>query len=143
MIFIGLILFLILAQLRRIDKTNPVSEAKNDYLAIELPNDNIKMILKESCYDCHSNETTFPWYSNVAPLSWWLKGHVDNGRKKLNFSDWGTYANNKKSHKIQESIDAVSDKWMPLGSYTMMHPKGKLSKENRALLIEYFKSKSF
>ena len=131
---------LVIIQFFRIDKTNPSYDASNDFISINNPPEDIKMMLKTSCYDCHSYESKYPWYTNVAPISFWVKGHIKNGRKKLNFSDWGTYSDNKADHKLEETVEYVNEGWMPLKSYTWGHSDAKLSDEDRTRLVAYFQS---
>ena len=138
-ILLGIVAALIIMQFIGIDKTNPPVEASKEFMTLMTPPTEIATMLKASCYDCHSHETTYPWYSNVAPVNFWLKGHVRNGSKKLNYSTWGDYEPKKAAHKLEESAEVLEDMWMPLKSYTFMHPAGKLSEEDRATLIAWFK----
>lgn len=138
-IILGLIIFLILSQLIRIDKTNPPLVQNLDYIEITKPSPEISMLLKNACYDCHSNETVYPWYTNVAPISWWIKNHIKGARSKLNFSTWGSYKENKKGHLVDECHDFVEKKWMPIKSYTLMHGNAKLSETQRKALLDWFK----
>ena len=100
---------------------------------------NVAAILKVSCYDCHSNETKYPWYSNISPTSWWVKNHINEGRKHLNFSTFAVYEPQRQLHKLEECIEMVEKKEMPLESYYLGHQNAKLSDEQRADLIQYFK----
>ncbi len=102
------------------------------------PNTEIKTILKASCYDCHSNESAYPWYTNIAPFSWLVKNHINEGRQHLNFSEWGTYSIEKSDHKLEECIDEVEEGEMPLSSYTLMHKEAELSKEQKEALMHWF-----
>jgi hypothetical protein len=83
-----------------------------------------------ACFDCHSNETTWPWYSNIAPISWLLQRHVDEGRQKLNFSTWGTAR--QESGDIAEK---VSNGQMPTGDYLLLHPEARLSAADKAAFV--------
>jgi hypothetical protein len=82
--------------------------------------------LVKACFDCHSNETKWPWYSNVAPFSFFVQKHVDKGRKALNFSEW-----NLKQRHANESARAVREGWMPLDSYLLIHKEAELSSQQR------------
>ena len=141
-ILIGLAAFLVVAQFFRIDKTNPVSDPAQDFVTLQKPPPDIALMIKDACYDCHSNQTKYPWYTNVAPISWWVKGHIDHGREHLNFSEWGTYSSKKASHKLEECYEMVEDTKMPLMSYWIAHPEAKMTTEQRASLVEWFKSKN-
>ena len=94
----------------------------------EIAGHEVGPILDRACKDCHSNETTVPWYGNIAPVSWLLAKHVRDGQRKLNFSDWGSRAYS--SNEREEICDAVSNGSMPLRSYTLMHRDAKLSKHD-------------
>ena len=139
-IFIGLLIVLSVIQFIRIDKTNPSTDIEVDFISINKPDDGISSILKTSCYDCHSHESTYPWYTNIAPVSWWIKHHMNEGSQHLNFSIWGTYNSRKADHKLEECVEMVSEEEMPMYSYTIMHSKAKLTNEQRTLLVNYFNS---
>lgn len=138
-ILIGVAAFLIIAQFFPIDKTNPTSEPSLDFLTIEKPPAEIATMIKNSCYDCHSNHTKYPWYTNVAPVSWWIKGHIDHGKEHLNFSEWGSYSAKKANHKIEECHEMVEGTEMPLLTYWLVHPEAKMSTEQRAAMVAWFK----
>ena len=103
------------------------------------PPNEVKTILQQSCYDCHSNNTEYPWYNNVAPVSYWLADHVKDGKRHLNFSEWDTYDLKKKDHKIEEVMDAVGEGWMPLKEYKWMHEKARLTEEQQTAVIAWAK----
>lgn len=86
--------------------------------------------LRTSCFDCHSNQTNFPWYSKIAPTSWFLADHIKEGRSHLNFSEWETYNNRKKVRKLQDIVDEVKSGDMPLKSYLIIHKGARLSDED-------------
>ena len=93
--------------------------------------------LQQSCYDCHSNKTNYPWYANVQPIGWWLQSHVNDGKKHLNFSEYGVYPEKKAKHKFEEIEDAATNGWMPLESYTWIHRDAKLTPEQSKALAEW------
>ncbi len=139
---IGLVLFaiIVIIQFFRIDKTTPELIVEDDFMFQINPPQHIKETLKTSCYDCHSFETKYPWYSNVSPISWWLKDHINDARKHLNFSTWGTYDLKKKKHKLEECWEELEKGEMPLESYLYTHGDADLTAEERAELVEWFKS---
>ena len=137
---IGLILLFIGIQFIRIDKTSPEFDPTKDLMAIESPPQKVEQLLKEACYDCHSYESKYPWYTNISPVSWWIKRHINLGRKKLNYSVWGTYDAKRKAHKIEESVEYVKEGWMPIGTYKLMHPEGRITDEERTILTNWFKT---
>ncbi len=125
-LLIGLALFA-LAQVVRPAKTNPASEAS---LALESHvqvDPQMAAILDRSCNDCHSNKTRWPWYSHVAPVSWWVIDHVNHGRSHLNFSEWGKYDKGEQRNLLKQICGLTNQGSMPLGSYTPMHPGAKLT----------------
>jgi hypothetical protein len=139
-IIIGLIAVFVLIQFIRIDKTNPPVELQNDFITLTNPPVKIARLLKTACYDCHSNETEYPWYFNVAPVSWWTKDHINDGRKHLNYSIWGTYKQERQAHKLEEMYSEVEEGEMPLSSYTIVHGDAKLTPEEKLALTEWLKT---
>lgn len=139
-IAIGFIVLLVIIQFFRIDKTNPTIIQENDFISITNPPENIKNLLKTSCYDCHSNESTYPWYTNVAPISWWVKQHINEAREELNFSEWGTFTEKRKKHKLEEVYEEVEEGEMPLKSYLIAHSEAKLTTEQKNELVAWFKA---
>jgi len=131
---------LVLIQFIRIDKTNPPVDASLDFLATMNPPEATKLMIKNACYDCHAHTTKYPWYTNIAPVSWWIKGHITNGRSHLNFSTWRNYDADKRAHKIEECIEYVENAWMPLNSYTWLHPEAKMTDDDRQSMVNYLKS---
>lgn len=132
------IIFVIL-QFFQIDKTNPVVDESKDFLKTQNTPQAIASIIKTSCYDCHSNESNYPWYSNLQPAGWFLKNHIDEGRKELNFSTFADYELKKQDHKLEECIELIEKNEMPLSSYTIIHTQAKLDETKKNQLIEYFK----
>ena len=116
---------LILSQAIRINKSNPPVPA--DISAAP----EIGTILHRACYNCHSNETFWPWYSNVAPVSWLVGSDVDEGRDLLNFSSWGTYTPDLKSKKLGKIAEEVGDGGMPPWYYNLVHSEARLSRTER------------
>jgi len=115
--------------------TNTIN--KNDLIANNQISDSVSRLFKNSCYDCHSNETTYPWYSYVAPVSWLISRDVKHGRKHLNFSEWESYSKLDKAKHLDDISDEVNGKEMPLPSYLIMHPNSKLTDEERDLLVNW------
>ena len=139
-IIVGLLTLLILIQFIRVDKTNPAVDVNNDFITVTKAPAEIAAVLKNACYDCHSNETKYPWYFNVAPVSWWAKDHVNDGRKHLNYSIWNSYNKERQNHKLEEMYSEVEEGEMPLSSYTIMHGDAKLTAEQKAALTEWLKT---
>jgi hypothetical protein len=95
----------------------------------------LSSILKANCYDCHSNQTQYPWYSAVAPINFWLDEHVQDGKKHFNMSQWSEYSIKRKDHKLEELIEEVEEAEMPLPSYTWVH--GSLTEIERQTLLDW------
>lgn len=89
--------------------------------------DNIQILLKKSCYDCHSNNTNYPWYNKVQPLGWLLENHVRQGKEELNFSEFGAYSKRRQKSKLKSIVSQIRDGEMPLSSYSLLHREAELS----------------
>lgn len=135
-----LIAFLVIIQFFQIDKTPPLSDANLDFFKLENPPAEVASLIKGACYDCHSNETTFPAYTSFQPLGWWVRSHVRGGRMNANFSKWGTYDADKQRHILEEMAEVTGNKRMPLKSYGWMHEKGQLSDNDRAAMVSWFRA---
>jgi Haem-binding domain len=119
------------------DFTNPpVTEAETLESATVLP-ENVHAIFKRSCYDCHSNTTVNPWYSKIQPSAWFLRNHIDDARKELNFSVWNTYNTKRKRKKLEEVCEQLEAKAMPLPSYLWIHWDAKLSDDERKTVCDW------
>ncbi|MBE0643761.1 MAG: heme-binding domain-containing protein [Bacteroidetes bacterium] len=102
----------------------------------------VKAVFRRACYDCHSNETVWRWYSYVNPMGWLVGGHVADGRRRLNFSEWETLDAQKKYHMKQEIIEQVEEGEMPLQSYLLLHSDAKLSAEDRGAITRWAQDSS-
>lgn len=120
-----------------VDKSVVEADPQNDFIVATNAPENVANTMVSSCYDCHSNQTNYPWYSNVAPISWWVQDHVNEGREELNFSEWKSYSDKRKKKKLEEIIEEVEEKEMPLSSYTIAHSNAKLSEEQEEDLIKW------
>ncbi len=129
---------LIIIQFFGIDRSNPPVEPEMDFLYLNAPPVEIGLQIKAACYDCHSHETKYPWYTNIAPVSWWIKGHIDEGRENLNFSTWSNYAPDRRAHKVEEAMEEVKEGHMPLDSYIWMHPEADLTEADREAMAAWF-----
>lgn len=138
-ILLVLLIAFIGIQFIRIDKSTPEVNAADDFIAMTKPSEEVEQILRSACYDCHSYETEYPAYAEIAPVSWWLGEHIEDGRKHLNFSIWGTYEVKKADHKLEECIEEVEEGKMPLDSYTITHGDAKLTEEQIETLNDFFK----
>ncbi|MBI3520802.1 MAG: heme-binding domain-containing protein [Bacteroidetes bacterium] len=133
--------FLLLAiQSFRIDKTTEPVDPSTDFITLTSANTEIAGMLKTACYDCHSNQPAYPWYTNIAPVSWWIKHHINEGSRHLNFSIWGTYTEKRKNHKLDECVEMIEKDEMPMSSYTLVHGEAKLTDAQKLQLVEFFKA---
>lgn len=130
----------VIAQVYRPARTNPVVDNSRTIEARLQIDPKTAAILDRSCSDCHSNKTRWPWYSNVAPVSWFLIGHVDRGRSEMNFSEWGNYDREEQRVLLGEICKEVQIGAMPLSSYTPLHPGSKLTAENVKTICDWTNS---
>ncbi len=107
----------------------------NDISKVYPVPDNVQKILKTSCYDCHSNNTAYPWYNNIQPVAWWLNHHVDEGKGEINFNEFASYRPGRQYKKLDEIIDQVKKDEMPLSSYTLIHKDAILTKEQGSAIM--------
>ena len=134
-----LVVALIGIQFVRPARTNPPVDPKMTIEASVNVPDKVEKILKRSCNDCHSNKTVWPWYSNVAPISWQVIDHVNEGRKELNFSVWGTYKDRRKNRKLKEVCEQVENEEMPHPQYLWIHRDAALTKDEILTVCDWAK----
>ena len=123
-----------------IDKVNKQVDQKLNFVTVKNTPSDIALLIKNTCYDCHSDETIYPKYAHIAPISWSIKSHVNDGRNHLNFSIWNSYNADLKKSMIEKSIQTIQNKTMPLPGYIVYHPKANLSAAQNSELIKYFES---
>lgn len=99
--------------------------------------DTVMDILKNCCYDCHSNNTRYPWYANVQPVAWWLNSHIHDGKRALNFSEFGSYPLRRQQNKFKGMNNEVQSGDMPLTSYTLIHTTAKLNAEEKKIIADW------
>ena len=128
------------AQFVRPARTNPSVDQMQTITAHLQITPPVAAILDRSCHDCHSNSTRWPWYSNIAPASWFLIDHVNHGRSQLNFSEWGKLDKREADKKLEEMCEEVSDKLMPIDSYAWIHRSAKLSDADIKTLCDWTKA---
>lgn len=97
----------------------------------------VQGILKTSCYDCHSNNTDYPWYAKIQPGGWWLASHIRKGKEELNFNEFGKYSPSRQQSKLKAISNSIKDGTMPISSYTMIHRNAKLSRTERQLILNW------
>ena len=127
----GLPSLFLLMQFIPVDRANPPAEGP-----IEAPPEVLE-VLERACFDCHSNETRWPWYGYVAPTSWLLAHDVEEGREHLNFSNWKTMKVGKRQHALEEIWEEIEEKEMPLPAYEILHPSARLSDKDMDILRRF------
>ena len=130
-IAIGLLVVLVIIQFFKPARNISTEKSTNDITNKYAVPASVQEILKTSCYDCHSNNTVYPWYANIQPVAWWLADHVNEGKKELDFSEFLTYSPKKAHHKLEEVNEMVKEGEMPLQSYTIIHQNAKLSEPQK------------
>jgi cytochrome c551/c552 len=135
-LILGVVVFAGIQVLRPARTNPPVDESQTIFARTQMT-PQASAILNRSCNDCHSNKTVWPWYTNVAPLSWWLTNHVNEGRSNLNYSEWGKLPADRQDRKLRQICDQVEDGNMPLSSYLPMHPQARLSEEDKKTLCDW------
>ena len=134
-----LLLVLIAMQFYRPEKNMAQGNHTAIFITETNPPEDVKLILKSTCYDCHSNNTSYPWYNNIAPVSYWLADHVKQGKDELNFSVWSSYSAKKKDHKLEEVVEVIEEGEMPLMEYTWTHAEAKLTDVQKQAIIKWAK----
>jgi hypothetical protein len=126
------------AQFIRPDITVQPSDPAQDLITLTQPDAEVAALLRTACYDCHSNETAYPWYDRITPVNWWVQHHVDEGRAEGNFSNWGELPEKKRKHFAEEAVEFIEAGEMPLPSYTWMHGEAKLNGAQKQALAAFF-----
>ncbi|MGE8555306.1 MAG: heme-binding domain-containing protein [Chryseobacterium jejuense] len=140
-IFFGFVIIFLIVQMiqpvRNIDYGQvPSSDISKVY---QVPG-NVQSILRTSCYDCHSNGTNYPVYAYIQPLSFFLENHIKEGKKELNFSEWGLYSQRKQTHKLEAIENQIKQRKMPLSSYLYLHHDAKLSDNKIKEVVDWIES---
>lgn len=136
------ILLILIVVLIGIQFIRPQKNLSSEVLATDISNvygtpQNVSVILKKACRDCHSNNTVYPWYAEVQPVGLWLNNHVHEGKEELNFSEFGSYPIARQYKKLDDMIDEVKEGHMPISSYTLIHRDAKLSEEEKQALLNW------
>jgi len=132
-----LILLIIAIQFYRPSKNIQNKKSKTNIFEIEHASVDVQDLIETSCYDCHSNNTHYPWYAEIAPVSWWLDHHINEGKGELNFDLWGTYSEKRKRHKLKEMKEMLEEHEMPLETYLWLHKDAKLTEDQINTIIDW------
>jgi len=124
-------------QFFRPDRNIASQASSSDISGVLRVPDTVKVILQNACYDCHSNNTRYPWYINIQPAGWWMSGHIADAKDNLNFSEFGGYTQRKQISKLEGVAGVIEKDIMPLRSYRMMHKSARLSANEKNLLIDW------
>jgi hypothetical protein len=138
---LGLLAIIILIQFIRSPKNISEPLITNDDISktVAIP-EGVHQILIKKCYDCHSNNTLYPWYYNIQPIAMWMADHIEEGKEELNFSAFRTYTAKRANHKLEELHDAVTEGWMPIDSYIWMHHDAKIEPQEVEAINNWLKS---
>ncbi|MCF6278760.1 MAG: heme-binding domain-containing protein [Flavobacteriaceae bacterium] len=136
---IGLVLFIVFIAIQFIPKKYNQNDivSKTDFITTFNPPKNIAAKLTASCYDCHSNNTYYPWYNKIQPIAWFLEDHINEAKAELNFSEFADYSKRRQKSKLKSIMSQIRDDEMPLSSYTLMHSEAKFSEEDKKMLTEW------
>ena len=130
----------VLMQLFPVEKPMVTMDNPNDLIGSGLVSKEVATIVQTSCYDCHSNQTNYPWYSKIAPVSWILYDHIEEGREHLNFSNWNRLEKEDKMEALDEIIEVIEEGEMPLESYLLIHREANLSEHQQEAIIQWAES---
>jgi hypothetical protein len=136
---IGFVLLIVLVGIQFMPTTRNQSDTvpKTDFMMVNTVPKTIQNKLQVSCYDCHSNNTEYPWYNKIQPVAWILEDHVVHGKEELNFNEWANYSARRKNSKLKSILSQIEDNEMPLYSYTLIHGDAKLSEKEKIEIIKY------
>ena len=140
-ILLVLLIALVIAQFFGPEKNAGDITSVEAFITETNPPEDVKIILKSSCFDCHSDHSRYPWYNNITPVNFWMAEHVKNGKKHFNISEteWTAASVKKKDHKFEELVEMIEKKEMPLPSYTWTHSEAKLTDDQRASIVAWGK----
>ena len=136
-IALSILLILIVIQFFQPPKNQSSELLAADITKVTNVPDDVLHILKTSCYDCHSNNTVYPWYNNLQPVAWWLNNHIKEGKERLNFSEFGNYTFDKSRKKLRGIAREIEEGEMPLTSYTVIHRNAILDEAQKNLVINW------
>ncbi len=138
-IIYSVLVLLLVLQFFQPDRSVPSFEVRQDFLVEMQPPQDIARMFRTACYDCHSYQTYWPWYSYIQPIGWFLANHVREARTHLNLSKWGLMSIEDQLDALEEMSNAIEEGWMPLNSYTFMHAQANLSEAQRAAIVNWLR----
>jgi hypothetical protein len=134
---IGVAVLVVICQLFPIRRDNPAFNRSHTIEATESLPPAVKAVLGRSCLNCHSSQTSWPWYSYVAPVSWMISGDVHDARKAMNLSDWGNYPAKKREEKLEEICEQVTNGDMPDRKYALFHRSSRITPQERDAVCQW------
>lgn len=135
---LALLLVFIAIQFIRPARNTSTADQQGDFIKLFNVPANVSSVLKTSCYDCHSNNTRYPWYANIQPFGWLLANHIKEGKAELNFNEFAGYSKRRQLSKLKAVANSVNDGSMPLSSYTLIHKNAQLDDSKKQLIINWF-----
>jgi Haem-binding domain len=139
-ILIGLLAIVLLMQVMQPTKNQSDSLSENDISKTYAIPAGVHTVLVDKCYDCHSNNTKYPWYIHIQPIGWWMASHIEEGKEHLDFSEFKTYPPKKGNHKLEEVSEEIAKGHMPIASYLWIHPETKVTAEEQKSINEWIAS---
>ncbi|HSD06163.1 heme-binding domain-containing protein [Flavobacterium sp.] len=138
--FIGIIIFLLIQFYHPARNIGFEQDLTADFTRVYPVPKNVEVILRTSCYDCHSNNTNYPWYSNIQPVRFFMDSHINEGKEELNFNEWGNYSKRRQNSKLKAISKEIKENEMPLASYTLIHKNAVLSSIQKQEVMNWINS---
>ena len=142
-ILVGLVLLFVIAQFFSPKKNQSDLVSKEAFFVQSNAPKEVQKILNQACFDCHSDQTSYPWYNSITPINYWLNSHVNGGKKHFDISKWSTYSIKRKAHKLEELVEQVEQGEMPLASYKWTHKGANLSSDQIEALVDWAQTEIF
>lgn len=136
-LFIGFIIFLLMQLYQPAQNIGFEQDINTNFTEVYNVPKNVEIILRTSCYDCHSNKTSYPWYSYIQPARFFMESHIKEGKENLNFNEWGNYSDRKQNNKLDRIVKQIKSNEMPLTSYTLMHKKATLTATQKREVLDW------
>ena len=128
-ILVGIVMLVVIMQLLQPTRNISEGSSANDISIVYAIPENVQQTFKQKCYDCHSNNTRYPWYIHIQPIGWWMASHIKDAKDDLNFSEFKTYNTKQANHKLEEISEVITEGSMPLKSYVWLHAEAKVTPE--------------
>ena len=136
-LFIGLIIFLLMQLYQPARNESFEQDITANFTKVYNVLKNVEAIVRTSCYDCHSNNTNYPWYSNVQPVGFFMEHHIKEAKEDLNFDEWGKYSKRKQENKLDRIVKQIKSDEMPLASYTLIHKNARLTTVQKEEIMDW------